>query len=42
MNKILILGACGQLGKKIVDHSKNFSEFEFIFKSHEDLDISDF
>ncbi len=39
MKKILVTGANGQLGKCIKDASLKFSDFEFIFKTKEELNI---
>ncbi|MCG2417521.1 dTDP-4-dehydrorhamnose reductase [Aequorivita sp. F47161] len=39
MKKILVTGANGQLGKCIKDAAAEFSDFEFVFVSREELDI---
>ena len=39
MKKILVTGANGQLGKELRDIAANFSQFEFLFLSREDLPI---
>lgn len=39
MKKILVTGANGQLGKCLKDASVDFSEFEYVFVSKEELDI---
>ncbi len=41
MKKILVTGANGQLGKCIKDASLNFPDFEFDFKTREELNIED-
>tara|TARA_R110002020_G_scaffold122487_7_gene278036 strand:- start:47866 stop:48744 length:879 start_codon:yes stop_codon:yes gene_type:complete len=40
--KILVTGANGQLGRSILDVSKDFPQFEYHFKTSKDLDITDF
>jgi len=42
MNKILVTGANGQLGRCIKDASINFPELDFIFASREELSIDDY
>ena len=41
MKKILITGANGQLGKCIKDASLNYPDFDFDFKTRDELDIAD-
>jgi dTDP-4-dehydrorhamnose reductase len=41
MKKIVITGANGQLGQELRAASKNYSPFEFIFLTKDDLQISD-
>lgn len=42
MKKILVTGTDGQLGSEIKDLSNKYTEFEFIFTTIQDLDISNF
>lgn len=42
MKKILITGSNGQLGKCLKDISINFPDFQYVFASKKELDISDF
>ena len=39
MNKILVIGANGQLGSELQVLSKNYSQFEWIFTDREELDL---
>jgi dTDP-4-dehydrorhamnose reductase len=41
MKKIVITGANGQLGQELREASNNYPQFEFIFLSKDDLQISD-
>lgn len=42
MKKILVTGANGQLGKELRDIAKQYTDFEFLFLSREDLPIHHF
>ena len=41
MNKILVIGAKGQMGSELQVLSKDYSQFEWVFTDREELDLCD-
>ena len=41
MNKIIVIGAKGQLGSELQVLSKDYSQFKWVFTDREELDLCD-